>query len=321
MDEKDRALCTKYRLDGERGEPHLDAAATVFFARQLEEIDRELYDVKYAKLEALELVATKPLHPGAEQYTYRQFDGVAVAEICSNYSTSSPRADVQGQEFTSRVRGVRNSYAYNVQEIRAAAHANLPLEPMRAAVARRGINECINRTALLGSAAHGIIGLFNQPNAQSFTVPAVGSGGLKTWASKSAAQILDDLFGIVDQVPTATNEVEHVKRLLLPYPRLRYISRLKIDAVSPITVLQFFRENRPEVEVRGALFLTTAGALGAARMVGYNPARENVELLLPIPFESFPPQLNGLEYKVENHARMGGVVCRYPLTMIYGDGI
>lgn len=321
------ALCQKYRLDA-RGDQYLDAANTVFFARQLEEIDAQMYDTKYAKLEAFELVPVKTLHPGAETYTYRIFDGVAVAKMTSNYATGSPRADVSGKEYTARVRGVRNSYGYNVQEIRAASQANLPLENMRAVVARRGVNEKINRVALLGDAEHGLVGLFNQPNIPLVLAGTDGTANPNTlWAGKTAASMLSDLFNLVDSIPTATKEIEHAKRVVMPYPRLRYISRVKIDAVSPITVLQFFMENRPGVEVRGALFLDTAStshdgvAAGIARMMAYDPARENLELLLPVAFESFPPERRGMEYVIENHARVGGVVYRYPLSAAYMDGI
>jgi hypothetical protein len=313
-----------FRVDAQAIERqgHLDAVQSVIFARELEEIDAQSYDVKYASLEAFELVPTMPLSPGTETYTYRQFDGRAIATMTSNYASGSPRADVSGLEFTSSVRSIRNSYGYNVQEIRAAAEAKRPLENMRAVSARRGINEKINRTALLGDAAHNIIGLFNQPNAQTFVVPAVGTGSSKLWTTKTADQILDDLYGIVDQIPTTTAEVERPTRLLMPYANLRFISRKRTGTGDGnLTVLQCFRENRPQVEVRGALFLDTAGAAGVSRMVAYDPKPENLQLLLPIPFESFPPQLHGMEYVVENHARMGGVVNRYPLAMCYGDGI
>lgn len=300
---------------------HLDANQAIFFSRELEEIDGQMYDVKYAELEAFQLVPVRKLDPGTEEYTYRQFDGRAIATMTSNYASGSPRADVNGAEFSSKVRSIRNSYGYNIQEIRAAAKAGRNLENQRAVVARRGVNEKINRTALLGDAAHGIVGLFNQANAQSFVVPAVGTGSSKLWSTKTGDQILDDMYGIVDQIPTTTNEVEKPTRLLLPYARLRLISRKRIGTDTTTTVLQAFKENRPQVEVRGALFLDTAGASDVARMIAYDPKPENVELLVPIAFESFPPQLQGMEYVVENHARMGGVVNRFPLAMAYGDGI
>lgn len=300
--------------------PHLDAAQTIFFTRQLEEIDSELYNVKYAALEAFELVQAKTnLHPGTETYTYRQYDGRGIAKMTSNYSTQSPRVDVDGHEFSSSVRGIRASFGYNVQEIRAAAKAGLPLDSMRAEQARRAINEKINSTALLGDAEHGIKGLFNIANAQTFTVPKNAGNTSTLWANKTADEILDDMVSLVDQVPTNTAEVEHVTRLLIPHGEFRRITSTRMSALTKETVLEAFKMMRPGVEVRGAQFLSTAGAGGLQRMMGYDPSC--CKFMLPIPFESFAPQQQGLEFVVELHARAGGVVCPWPMSTIYGDGI
>jgi hypothetical protein len=314
-----------FKLDARaiENEGRLDASQSIFFARELEEIDGQMYEVKYAKLEAFELVPVKTLDPGTETYTWRLWDGRGIAEMTSNYSTTSPRADVEGAEASSTVRSIRNSFGYNVQEIRAAAKEKRPLENMRAAQARKGINEKINRVALLGDAAHGIVGLFNQANTQTFT-PGTKTGGGTAWTGAGATpdEILNDLFGMVDQIPTTTNEVEQPTVLLLPYARLRLIGRKRLGTLGDShTILSFFKQERPNITVRGALYLDTAGAGGVARAVVYDPKPENLELLVPIPFESFPPQLRGMEYVVENHARMGGVVNRFPLAMLYADGI
>jgi hypothetical protein len=315
-----------FRMDAQviESHGHLDASQSVFFARELEEIDGQMYEIKYAKLEAFELVPTKKLDPGTETYTYRQWDGRGVAVMTSNYATSSPRADVDGSEFTSKVRSIRNSYGYNVQEIRAAAKEKRPLENMRAVQARRGINEKINRTALLGDAAHGIVGLFNQPNVQTYT-PCTKTGGGTAWTGAGATpdEILNDMYGIVDQVPTNTNEIEKITLLLIPYTRLRFISAqapMSNSATRPHGAARCSRPTAPDVEIRGALFLDTAGRVATARALGYAPRPVNLELLVPMPFESFPPQMTGLEWVVENHARMGGVVVRFPLAMIYATG-
>lgn len=310
-----------FHVDASQFEMHFDANDAIAFARQLEAIDAKQYDVKRAQLEAFELVPTKTdIHEGAETYTYRQYDQLGVAEISSNYARGAPRADVKGQEFTSRIKSVRIGYGYNVQEMRAARMAGRPLEEGRANAARRGLNEKINDVALLGDAEHGLIGLFNLPNTQTYTVPN-GTGGSALWADKTSAEILADLFGMIDQVPTQTNEVERVTRLVLPHSRLRLITRKALSPDNPQTILQALLESRPGLEVRGALGLETAGAGGTARMMGYRPDPEVLELILPIPFEQFPPERHGMEYTIDMHARTGGVVCRYPLAVIYGDGI
>lgn len=301
---------------------HLDADQTAFFTRQLEDIDGQLYDVKIADLEARQLVDAKPIPPGAESHTYRMFDKRGVAKVMSNYASGSPRVDVDGKEYTAKVKSVRVSFGYSIQEIRSAAFAGTPLDAMKAMAARRAIDEKLNALALTGDSEHGLLGLFNQANAQTYTVPADGTGSSALWANKTADLILRDMFGIVDQIPTVTNEIEKPKRLLLPYSRLRLINSKRMGSGDGVlTVLKFFQVQRPDIEVRGALYLDTAGAGATARMVAYDPSPINQQWLVAVPFETFPPQLEGMEYVIECHARAGGVISRYPLTMAYGDGI
>lgn len=310
--------------------PFLDASQSTIFARQLEEIDGQLYDVKYAKLEALELVSAKPLNPGAESYTYRQFDGRAVAKFTANYANGSPRADVSGLEFTAYVKSCRASFGFNVQEIRAANMAGLPLDAMRAMTARRGINEALNVVALLGNAEFGLQGLFNLANTNTVTIPNGAVGASPLWSTKSGDEIVADMVACCDKINQVTLEIEAPKRLLISYARYRFITAKRLNttgAGAPVgvggdrTVLEQFKMVRPSIEVRGALMLDTAGAGATQRMMAYDPDRTNLEWLLPVPFESFQPQLNGMEWVVECHARAGGVVVRYPLTVCYGDGI
>jgi hypothetical protein len=301
---------------------HLDADQTAFFNRQLEEIDTQLYEVKLADLEARALVDEKPINPGAESHTYRQFDKRGVAKILANYATGSPRVDVDGKEYTATLKSVRASFGYSIQEIRNAQFAGLPLDAMKAMAARRAIDEKLNAIALIGDAEHGLLGLFNQPNAQTYTVPADGTGSSALWANKTSDQILRDMFGIVDQIPTNTAEVERPKRLLMPYSRFRLINSKRMGSGDgTLTVLKFFQTQRPDIEVRGALLLDTAGSGGTARMVAYDPSPINLQWAVAVPFETFPPQLEGMEYVIECHARAGGVFMRYPLSMAYGDGI
>lgn len=157
-----------------------------------------------------------------------------------------------GLEFTAQVRSIRASFGYNIQEIRAASMAGLPLDAMKAMAARRSIDEKLNSLGLLGDSEHNLVGLFNVANAQTYTVPNDGTGSTTTWSTKTSDQILRDMFGIVDQIPTNTNEVEKPTRLLLPYSRLRLINSKRMGSSDgTLTVLGFFQVARPDIEVRG----------------------------------------------------------------------
>ena len=286
---------------------------SAFFLRELEDIDAAAYDIKRPKLEALELLNTKPVNPGANEYTFRQFDKRGIAKIISDYQDGFPRADVGGVEFTSKLKSVGLGFGINFQEVRAAIMEGRPLDRMKAEAAQRGIGEKTNSVALLGDTEHGLYGLFNQPDA---TI-VVGTGG---WGSATADQILSDMFGLVDSIPTLTKETENPNMLVLPYAKLRFIGTKRLTTtVSDTTVLEFFKKQRPNVEVRGAMKLETASAGGANRMVAYD--KNSLFWLVAVPMETLPVRQQGHETVTDYHARVGGVVAPYPLSIAYMDAI
>ena len=68
--------------------------------------------------------------------------------------------------------------------------------------------------------------------------------------------------------------------------------------------------------------LNTADAAGTGpRALFYKRSPEVLELVIPQDFEQLPPQAKNLAFVVPCHARCGGVVVRYPVAMLYLDGI
>lgn len=299
----------------------LDEAHDVFFQRQLEDIDAVLYPDSVPDLESLTLVQEKPVPAGAATHTWRRYSSRGMAAIMNSYTTRSPGVMIAGSEETSKMRSIRNHVDFDIQEIREAAMAKVPLDTEKPAAARRAIDEMHDDIALIGDEDWQLIGLFTQPNAQLYTVPADGTAGATEWTAKTPDQIVRDVLGILDQIPTTTNEIEKPKRLLIPHTRFRLINSVRLNAQIETTILQHLQKVRPDVEIRGARKLDTIGDGGTMRMVAYDPNPAIVQRLMAIRFESFPPEWSELAYKIENHARSGGVICRRPMSMAYGDGI
>ena len=134
-----------------------DANESMFFARQLEAIKAQTYDVKRANLNALQLMPVSTDVPeGATTITYRQYDTVGMAKVIANYANDLPRADVTGKEFTSNIRSIGNAFGYNTQEIRSAIFAGVNLPTRKAMAATRAHQEKINSLAFTGEADHGL---------------------------------------------------------------------------------------------------------------------------------------------------------------------
>lgn len=300
----------------------LDANEGVFFARQLEYVKSQAYDVKRPPLSALQIFPVSTATPeGATTITYRQFDQLGMAKVIANYANDLPRADVTGKEFTSPIRGIGVSYGYNMQEIRSAAFSGMPLSTKKMTAAQRAHEELVNRLAWSGDTEHGLPGFLTNANIPAFTVPADGTGSSKTFASKTADQIIRDVNNIIIQVYTQSKGIHRANRVLMPIEQLAYIRVTARSSVSDTTILQFLQANNPGVEFVGVLELDNAGAGATDMLIAGEFSVDNMQLEIPMSFKQYSPQLLGLEYQIPCESRFGGVIVEYPLAFAFGTGI
>lgn len=302
--------------------PHFDASETVFVQRQLEQVRAQTYDVKYPALKGRQFVPVDTsISPGAETVTYRQYTNVGMAIILSNYSQRLPRADVFVKEFTSRIRGIGNSYGFSIQEMRAAQYAGVPLEQRKANAARQAYELKFDQIVQTGDSTYGLLGFINQPNVSVYTVPN-GVSGTATWATKTADEILADLNGIEQKIVDNTKEVEAPDTILLPPAQYALIHTKPRSSTSDTTIAEFFLKNSANVKQFATWSaLKTAGSGGSDRMIAYRRSPDVLQAIEPQPFEQLAPQTEGLEIVTHCHGRSGGVVVYYPLAICFGDGI
>lgn len=302
---------------------HLDASQGLFFSRQLEYIKAKTYDKKYANLKARQILPVSfEAGSGAQSITYMQYDQTGVAALIANYAKDFPRADIAGAEFTSPVKSLGSSYGYSVQEIRSAQMAGLSLSERKARSARRSIAIKENSIAMFGDAGTGLGGFLNNTNAGTYTVPNDGSGTSTLWSSKTPDLILRDLNGLAHKTVEDTKGVDPADTILLPLTSFNYISSTARSANSDTTILEYFLRNNQYIKDVGWLNeLETAGTANAKRMVAYKRDPDFLTLEIPQDFEQMEEQLEGMEYVIPCHERIGGVIIYYPLSVAYGDGI
>lgn len=311
------------------GQLHTDAGESIYFARQLEYIKGQAYDVIRAPLSGMLLMPVSTEVPeGAETITYYQYDQVGAAKIIASYADDLPRADVSARPFSSPVRGVGISYGYNMQEIRGAQHAGRNLDASKMQAAKQGHEDTINKLIWNGDSISGIPGFLNNVNMPVYVAPADGAinGGTasKRFIHKTPAQILRDLNGMVQNVRSVTKDHHKVNELWLPTEAFTHISVTPRSDTSDTTILQFFIANQPEdrpIRVRSVLELDGAGAGGASVGVALENSRTNYEIEVPMVFRQHAPQLRGLEFVVPCESRFGGVIIRFPMAFVKVEGI
>lgn len=307
-----------------------DASLGVFFARQLEQVKSREYNVKKAPLRAFELIPiSSEISEGAETITYRQFDQVGMAKIIANYADDLPRADVKGREVTQRVRGIGNSYGWNVQELRAAMYAGLDLTGSKRNATRRIMDEKMNRIAWYGDAEYGLVGLFGLENVPDSTAAQNEAGDSTEWANKSNSEILADLNTLANGINTRTNGVEQPDTIVLPIDQYTLIATRNAGMGTDTTLMQFFLNNSPfisRIEWYNEGTAEMLAANGIDRFTGdvafaYRYDVDALSWEIPMLFLEHEPEKRNLEWIVNCESRNGGVIAYYPLSMAFLDGI
>lgn len=303
----------------------MDANDLAFIERSLEEVRAKSYDVKYPELKARTLVPVdNTVNPGAETVKYNQYDMVSVAKLLSSYAQDLPRSDVKVKEFRAAIKPMGNSYGYTLQELRNASFAGVPLEARKANAARRGFEELVDKIGAVGDSANSLQGLLAITNAQTFS-PAVkdGGGGHTAWSYATGLQMLADLTGISVLSVSTTRGIEVPDTIVIPITQYNLIATTPLfPSGNNVTVLAHFLQTSPYIKrVVSWYRMTGAGSGATDRMLCYRQDADALQLVIPQEFEQLPPQQRGLEWVVPCHGRIAGVVCYYPLSVVYGDGI
>lgn len=304
---------------------HLDEQETMFFARQLESIEPEVYRILYPELKYRDMVPVSNRdNPGAETITYRMYDMVGIVKVISNYADDLPRVDVFGKEYHADVKGIGGAFGYNRQEIRAAIMAGIDLDGERAATLRMATRQKENRICWDGDAETGILGVLNNVNVPTQAVPT-GVGGY-TWALKTADEIINDIRIGTSLIRTQSKDIHRADTMLLPIDQYDIIAGLPRSTHSDVTVLQFILDNAKAYGLTTIdtlpieLELAFVGATADGAII-YKRDPGVLEQRIPLELQLLPVQVRNLEFIVNGEARNAGVVIRRPLAMCFLTGI
>ncbi len=300
----------------------LDSSETIFFKRALEYVKAKTYDEVLADLPYARLFPISAEAPmGASEITWRSFKTYGFAKLISDYATDFPRVELGGVENTVKIKDIGASYAYSIKDIRRAALAGIELSGRKAAAARRAIEEKLNSLAFFGDAVAGIQGFIKYPGTTQYTVPNTGTGATTTWATKTPDQILLDLNGLVQAITIPTFGKEQPNTILLPITQLALLKTTRIGTYQDTTIYEFFTRNNPGVELIAVRELAGAGTAGANVIIAYNRSPDKLTFELPVAFEQFSEREEGMEFIVPVMASTAGVICYYPQSIAWGEGI
>lgn len=305
--------------------------ASVFFARELDHVKAESYDVEYPEFTALNLFpVSNDTDPGAETVTYYTYDKTGLASVIDNYSTDLPRADVTGKPSYAQVKSIGDSYGYSAQEMRASRMAGKSLDARKAESARYQIDNLTNKIAWRGDDASGLMGVLSTgQNVPLYTITN-GASNKADWANKTADEILADINGMQKQVARVTKNVERPDTLCVPSDVYMDISTRRIPDTAT-TVKAFLLANAPYLKDIVSAAELDADAVdtnpyakdsdGKGVAFLFKNDKRKMALENPMLFMQYPLQVKGLETIIPCEARTAGVIFYYPLSALIAVGV
>lgn len=305
--------------------------ASAFFARELDYVKGQSYDVEYPEFTALKLFPmSSEVDPGAETITYYSYDKAGFAKIISNYATDLPRADVKGKPTTVPIKSIGDSYGYSIQEMRASRMAGKSLDTRKAESARYQIDYLNNKIAWNGDPDTGLKGVLSIGNGVPLYVLANGAKGATEWAQKDADEILADITGMQKQMASTTKKVEKADTLALPADVYIELANKRIDGTAT-TVLKYIQDNIPDIKEIVSCpeldadstdtnpYAAVSGGKGVALFFKNDARKLTIEQ--PLSFMQYPIQTQGLEVVVPCEARTAGAVIYYPMSLLIAVGV
>jgi hypothetical protein len=301
------------------------ADETMFLARQLVFMSSEVQRVIYDKLRMAEFVPMKSESPeGAEQWGYRTQDWVGEALVGANLDADdAPLIDFEEGEAFFPFLNITAAYAYNVQELAAAAFAGRSLPSDKAMICAEVIARGINKVARVGKPDMGIFGFFNNPDVPVVTL----TNG--EWDTATPAEILADLAQI-ELVATTNNRDNYpFDTLVLPTTYDHRLRNLQIDDTSETTVAEYFfgapgkpGKSRTFKNLERLIDLDDATGSDVAvddppMAIAYTKSDQVLDMDVPITYREEAPEKRNFKVITSARARASGVRVKQPKAMAY----
>lgn len=293
----------------------------MFRSLDLEAMDNTLYEPKYEELTARQVLDLKTDIPaGAETFGYNVMTRSGVAKIMGNNADDLPLVDGDLKREFQRIHTIAVGFTYSVQEMRAAQMTNTPVDTTKAAVARRAIAEKENKLAWVGDAKYGIKGVANATGIQSESV-AAGASTDTEWAGKTSAEILEDVRKARAKITVLPGHGSSSNLyLLVPAEQYEELNRRYSDYDSR-SIMKVIEENNWFSKIVRVPDLKGIGTAGSDSFIVMDASPEVIQLVLPMDITRLEEEWKYPKWKVPVEERCGGVVVRYPMAIMRGDGI
>jgi len=288
--------------------------------RDLKALDRRVFEPKQSELKARGIFGIKSDIPaGARTYSFHVLTRSGVAKILAPGSNDVPLVDADLQEETVKIYSIAAAFGVDVQEVREANMLGIPIDTTKAELVRKAIAEKENQIAFSGDDDYNIKGLTNQVGIQVYAAPQSAGKTSTKWADKTGDEIIDDILAAKGKVDLL-NGHEADTLLLTPVAR-QQLQRKVYNEFTKQTALQYLQSENTFARIETVNDLKGKGIGGSDCFVVLDSSTDVVELGIPMDVTRHPQEYAFPRTKVPFEERTTGLIVRYPMAIVRGDGI
>lgn len=310
-------------------EKRTDASEGLVFARQLEEIDPQRYEVIHKPLDTWkEVLPIKTFTPGTDRITYRTIDHTGLAELTSPGNiTNVPTANAKGQEFSNKVYSWTLGYNYTAQTLRRAAVSGVPLGSEDLIAVELGYARRLQTQMFLGNSALNLEGFINATGVTDTQAAAPGTGTSKVWGDgdKTNDEIMHDIVDAVSRIRSRTFGAygKSGMTIALNQTKFDFIANERMASGTDTTIMQFILNNSKSNGISNfvVVFDLTGQGTGTSQMlIAYPKDNKVLEANVAESILWMPMETRGLSFQFSSEMEFGGVTMRYAVALeqVYG---
>ena len=252
--------------------------------------------------------------PGAQTVAYHRLTDHGDLQEISPQANDIVEVTYDGEEDIYRLVSFAGAFSWGIDELEAAAFANVPLSTEGMAVLNRAAERNFDLVGLQGHTAKAIAGAYNDANP-AVTVPTTGA-----WAAATHDQIVADCHDLIDAVFTASGRNYRPNRLLIPSNRWRYMAIRRTN--TDLNVMTALQQDFPGLQISE---VNRANAYDAAltgpRVMAFTYDPSMIKIVEPRRFTLEPAEKKGFRYRIAGRQKLGGCQMSMPLTVGYMDGV
>ncbi len=293
----------------QRMDTDLFAGAGVFLQRELESVLAEVLRVQVAPrdyLRAFRLNRSVPA--GAQYYTQRYEESFGKAAWVTGNGKDVPRVGLKRTEKPFAIKMMGVAIQYTMEEMQAAALANVPLDASYSEAARIADDTLHNEVAWYGDATVGLLGLKTAGVGQATEgALAISRANAEAWVqrlTKSVVRIIADSKG----------QVQSCRVLMSPRLQIR-LMQVSYGTASDVSIYDFWLKSmgariESVVTCQDCEDWETVEGVKRDAVVVY-PV-EAIEYVAPMLQTALPPQMDGLATNIYLVSKSGGLYVKYP---------